>query len=69
MRLLAEESGGALLDQADATRLAEQFEAHLRRSRPERLVQTAAWDRWWILSAAPVLWATTWGLRRRWGLI
>ncbi|MBN1911749.1 MAG: hypothetical protein JW818_18555 [Pirellulales bacterium] len=69
MRMIARRSGGAVLDQVEPEAVAEQFETHLTRSRPERTIQALAWDRWWVLTAALALWATAWGLRRRSGLI
>jgi hypothetical protein len=69
MKWIAETSGGAALESADPATLARQFEAHLLRSRPERIIRAPAWDRWWVLVAAFALWGATWGLRRRSGLI
>ena len=69
MKLIAEESGGAVLDTAQPHLLAEQFDQHLRRTRPDRMVQTMAWDRWWALLGAFAIWGAAWGLRRRSGLV
>jgi hypothetical protein len=69
MRRIALESGGAALDAADPRQLAQQFDEHLNRTRPERMSQTTAWDRWWILAAAIAIWGVAWGLRRRSGLV
>ncbi len=69
MKLLAEASGGEVLDSAQPAALAERFEAHLRRSRPDRIAQTTAWDRWWLLCGALLLWTAAWTLRRRSGLV
>jgi hypothetical protein len=69
MKMIAKESGGSTLDNADPRRLAQQFDQHLGRTRPERTAQTMAWDRWWALLGAFVLWGTAWGLRRRSGLV
>ncbi len=69
MKEAAEASGGATLKDADPEEIVRQFEGHLTRSRPERTVQTTAWDRWWILTAVMALWGTAWGLRRRSGLV
>jgi len=66
---VAVRSGGAVLDDPDPGRLAEQFDEHLVRSRPPRTAQTTAWDRWWVLLAAFTMWAGAWGLRRRSGLV
>ena len=49
MKLIAEESGGAVLEAAEPRLLAQQFDRHLSRTRPERTAQTMAWDRWWVL--------------------
>ena len=69
MRLVADTSGGLVLDEPDPRIIAEHFEHHLVRIRPERIRRTMAWDRWWILVAALAFSGTAWGLRRRCGLI
>jgi hypothetical protein len=69
MKMIAKESGGAALETADPRRLAQQFDQHLSRTRPERTAQTMAWDRWWALLGAFALWGAAWGLRRRSGLV
>jgi len=69
MRLLADGSGGAVLETDDPEQLARQFDAHLASSRPIRTVRTTAWDRWWVLAGAFMLWGAAWGLRRRSGLV
>ena len=69
MKLIAKESGGAALDTADPRLLAQQFDQHLSRTRPERTAQTMAWDRWWVLLGAFAIWGVAWGLRRRSGLV
>jgi hypothetical protein len=69
MKMVAKQSGGAVLETVDPRLLAQQFGRHLGRTRPERTAQTTAWDRWWVLLAAFALWGTAWGLRRRSGLV
>ena len=69
MKLVADGSGGATLDSDDPHLLAQQFDRHLSRTRPERTAQTTAWDRWWVLLGAFALWGTAWGMRRRSGLV
>jgi len=69
MKMIAKESGGAALETADPRLLAQQFDQHLGRTRPERTAQTMAWDRWWVLLGAFAIWGTAWGLRRRSGLV
>jgi hypothetical protein len=69
MKMIAKESGGAVLERADPRLLAQQFDQHLGRTRPERTAQTTAWDRWWVLLGAFAIWGTAWGLRRRSGLV
>jgi len=58
-----------ILSDADPRSLADRFEQHLARTRPERLTRTTAWDRWWLLAPALVLWGCTWGVRRWSGLV
>jgi hypothetical protein len=69
MRLVAKESGGAVLETVEPRLLAKEFHQYLVRTRPQRTARTLAWDRWWMLTAALVLWGTAWGLRRRSGLV
>ena len=69
MSWIAETSGGAALEQAEPQDVARMFDEHIQRSRPERVIRTAAWDRWWLLAGAFALWGASWGLRRSSGLI
>ena len=69
MKLIAEATGGAVLASGSPRLLASQFSEHLSRTRPERSVQTMAWDRWWMLLGAFALWGAAWSLRRRSGLV
>lgn len=69
MKLIADESGGAALTSADPDELSQKFTEHLSASFPERLLRVTAWDRWWVLVAIVALWASSWGLRRRTGLV
>lgn len=69
MKQIALGSGGEVLEKVETGELAGRFEEHLRRTQPERTVQEAAWDRWWILVGAFLLWGATWGLRRWSGLV
>ena len=69
MKLIAQDSGGAVLETLDPQMLAQQFDQHLSRTRPERTAQTMAWDRWWVLLGAFAIWGAAWGLRRRSGLV
>jgi hypothetical protein len=69
MQLIAQESGGAVIENVEPGRLAREFQEHLGRARPSRTARTMAWDRWWVLSGALLLWGAAWGLRRRSGLV
>ncbi len=69
MKLIADGTGGAVLESADPGLLARRFDEHIGRTRPERTAQTMAWDRWWALIGAFALWGAAWGLRRRSGLV
>ena len=66
---IAGPSGGEVLEDTDPRSLADRFEQHLVRTRPERMTRTTAWDRWWLLAAALALWGSTWGMRRWSGLV
>jgi hypothetical protein len=69
MKFLADQSGGAVLENVDPKMLARQFERHLSQSRPTRTAQTMAWDRWWVLLGVFGLWTAAWGYRRHGGLV
>jgi hypothetical protein len=69
MARLASDSGGAVLENADAEEVAGRFKEHMNRLRPPRLERATAWDRWWVLAAVFALWAGSWVLRRSSGLV
>lgn len=73
MNQLAQLSGGMSLDGSQAEELPAKFQQamleHRLKSRPDRVLRTTAWDRWWVLVAALGLWACTWGVRRWSGLV
>jgi hypothetical protein len=69
MKFLADESGGAVLENIDPKMLARRVEQHISQSRPARIAQTTAWDRWWVLAGAFGLWAAAWSFRRHGGLV
>ncbi|MHC4398162.1 MAG: hypothetical protein ACYTG0_00610 [Planctomycetota bacterium] len=69
MKFLADTSGGAVLESFDPHALAGRFDRHLKVSQPQRMTQSTAWDRWWVLVVAFALWGTAWGLRRSSGLV
>jgi len=69
MNRIASASGGQVLDNTDPAKFAQQFDEHLARSRPPQYRRVAMWDRWWIMGALLALWATTWIVRRRSGLV
>jgi hypothetical protein len=69
MAMIAQESGGAVLEKVEPQLLAHQFHQYLAHTRPQRTARTMAWDRWWALTGALVVWAAAWSLRRRSGLV
>ncbi len=69
MQRIAEVSGGAVISRDDPSELKQLFTAHIQKSRSVQYRRIAAWDRWWVLVGILSLWTTTWGLRRRTGLI
>ncbi len=66
---LAARSGGGVLSQLEGEELDRVFHDYLARTRPERVVRAAAWDRWWVLAAVVGIWAGAWGVRRASGLV
>lgn len=69
MARIAEQSGGAVLAAGGSESLSDQFREHLAKSRPEKVRRISAWDRWWVLVGAFVIWCAAWGLRRSAGLV
>jgi hypothetical protein len=69
MQLLADGSGGAVIAGQQPGDLLSKFERHLSSTQPQRLQQTVAWDRWWVLAGVLMLWGMTWVIRRRGGLV
>ncbi|UUO04357.1 hypothetical protein M4951_13235 [Blastopirellula sp. J2-11] len=73
MQDLADRSGAKALE-GDAVdplpeMLHQAFVEHRDRNRPERIIRTSAWDRWWVLALSFGLWGCTWAIRRMSGLI
>jgi hypothetical protein len=69
MARIAAESGAAALSGEKTGDLVGQFREHRDKSRMQRVIRLAAWDRWWLLLLAFAVWATAWGLRRSSGLV
>ncbi len=69
MGVVATQSGGEVLAEADPERLREMIDQHISRTLPERVTQNSAWDRWWLLAGAFTMWGVAWGIRRRSGLV
>jgi hypothetical protein len=69
MARIASESGGAVLSGEKAADLVGQFREHRDKSRMQRVIRLAAWDRWWLLILAFTVWGTAWSLRRMSGLV
>lgn len=66
---VAQESGGAELNDPTGADLAGLLDRHLERVRPQRVARSTAWDRWWVLLGIGGLWGSCWGLRRTSGLV
>ena len=69
MKRIAESSGGAVLEQGEPEKFAELFQSHLEKSRPPKFRRVAMWDRWWVMGGLLIMWALTWVVRRRSGLV
>ncbi len=69
LRLIAQDSGGALLESSDASAFGQRMQNDLAANRPRRTTRQSAWDRWWVLISVFGLWASGWGLRRWSGLV
>ena len=69
MQRIADLTGGAVLESADADDFTNQFADHLADARTPQFRRVTMWDRWWGMLSALLLWAGTWVLRRRSGLV
>jgi hypothetical protein len=69
MEKIAEESGGVVLAEADASDIATRFQQHLAKSRPLQIRRIPLWDKVWVLLAIVACWAAAWGIRRSGGLV
>jgi hypothetical protein len=69
MARIAEDSGGIVVAEDAARRVADHFREHMARARPPRVQRTTAWDRWWVLLGVFAVWMSAWALRRSGGLI
>ncbi len=66
---IAAETGGTVLSAETASRVGQEFETHLARSRAVEVRRLTAWDRWWVLTGILTMWGAAWGLRRSAGLV
>jgi hypothetical protein len=69
MARIAQDSGGAVIDASNLDAVAQQFSQHMTDIHPPLFVKTAAWDKWWIMTAMLGLWALAWAVRRAGGLV
>lgn len=69
MQRIAETSGGSVMVEATPEAFAAKFKDHLTQSHPSQYRRVTLWDRWWVMTALLALWATTWIVRRRSGLV
>ena len=71
-RIAADTDGRVLaadFSSADADAIAQHFAEHRAKSRPPITRRTTVWDRSWVLVTTLGLWACSWAVRRRSGLI
>jgi hypothetical protein len=69
MSLIADESGGAVLQTGSAREVIGSFDAFRKQAQPERVRRVPAWDRWYVLIGVFCVWASAWAVRRAGGLI
>lgn len=69
MQRIAKDSGGQILDSAAVGKIGDNFRQHLALSRPPQIQRVAVWDRWYILIGVLGVWAASWAIRRKSGLI
>tara|TARA_R110001592_G_scaffold348994_1_gene643558 strand:- start:13760 stop:16042 length:2283 start_codon:yes stop_codon:yes gene_type:complete len=69
MSRIASESEGAVIEDPQPQKFAQEFQEHLSDALPLRTVRFSAWDRWWVLLFVVLIWGTAWGLRRSGGLV
>ena len=69
MKRIADDSGGAAIEDDNLAAIEQQFTQHMEKTRPAAIHRTSAWDRAWVLLAVLSLWAITWAIRRSGGLV
>lgn len=69
MRKIGQDSGGGVLSGSNPDQLVSMLKQQLAENFPPRFQRRSAWDRWWVLIGVFGLWAVSWGLRRRSGLV
>lgn len=69
MKRIAEDSGGAAIEDDNIASIEQQFAQHMEKTRPAAIRRSSAWDRAWVLLAVLALWGITWALRRSGGLV
>ncbi|MCO6044866.1 VWA domain-containing protein [Aeoliella sp. ICT_H6.2] len=69
MRMIAQGSGGEVIEPGDRAALAAKLQQQLEDNFPTRVERVPAWDRWWVLVCVLGVWAVSWGFRRRAGLV
>ena len=69
LQAIASESGGKVLDSADADAIADAVNRQIVAGLPVETTQSPAWDRWWVLGCGMGLMTMGWIVRRRNGLI
>jgi len=69
MQRIAADSGGVVLKSATAEEIGDTFRQHLALSRPPQIRRVTMWDRWYIFLGVLGVWATSWAIRRKSGLI
>jgi hypothetical protein len=69
MKRIAQDSGGAAIEDDNLASIENQFNQHMEKTRPAAIRRTSAWDRAWVLIAVLALWGITWALRRSGGLV
>jgi hypothetical protein len=65
MAAIAQESGGAVLNDSSIGELYARIQEEYQRGRPGHVKRSPVWDQAWVFAMMAGLWATTWAVRRR----
>lgn len=69
MRRLSLTSGGQTIDESEIEKIVDRFQERLQANRPTQVIRKSVWDQPVVLLGVLGIWACSWVIRRRTGLV